>query len=251
MVIPSFAPDMRAFLIAILLSGSLMIQAQDQLYKVKLIRAAPGKLLEVIDLLKEDIENYQEYGIEQPYLMRHSQGDHWDLMMIYPINDLSVYYGEVFQRELGVSNSLGKTYGDAFYEQISYQEESIVKGPGKSQFNDWFQQYDYYHVEIFTSLAGKQTELLKEREMENVYLEEINRRPNFIFTKVTGASWDIFTIGYYTGIKDYASSADVPIEAENSAAKKAGFESVYTIGSYLRSLLLEHHDTLAGAIRAD
>jgi hypothetical protein len=36
---------------------------------------------------------------------------------------------------------------------------------------------------------------------------------------------------------------------EDAAAKKAGFESVNTIGSYLRSLLLEHHDTLAGAIR--
>lgn len=242
---------MRSFLVTILLCSVLVLQAQDQLYKVKLIRAAPGRLLEVIDLLKEDMKNYQQYGIEQPYLMRHSQGDHWDLMMIHPVDDLSVYFSDEFQRKLGNSNSLGKTFGDAFYQQISYQEESIVKGPEKALFNDWFQQYGYYHVEIFTSLAGKQAELLKEREMENVYLEEINRKPNFIFTKVTGASWDIFTIGCYTGIKDYASSADIPIEEENRAAKKAGFESVYTIGSYLRSLLLEHHDTLAGAVRAD
>ncbi len=216
-----------------------------------MIRAAPGKLLEVIDLLKEDMKNYQQFGIEQPYLMRHSQGDHWDLMMIYPINDLSSYYGDTFQSGLEGSNSLSKSYGDAFYKQISYQEESIVAGPEKALFHNWFQQYGYYHVEIFTSLAGKQAELLKERQMENVYLEEINRRPNFIFTKLTGASWDIFTIGYYTGIKDYASSADISVEDEDRAAKKAGFQSVYTIGSYLRELLLEHHDTLAGAVRVD
>ncbi len=242
---------MRSFLVAILLCGVLVLQAQDQLYQVKLIRAAPGKLLEVIDLLKADMRSYQQYGIEQPYLMRHSQGDHWDLMMIYPVNDLSDYFSDEFQSKLVNSNSLGKTYGDAFFQQISHQEESIVKGPEKALFNDWFQQYGYYHIEIFTSLAGKQAELLKEREMENVYLKEINRKPNFIFTKVTGASWDIFTIGCYTGIKDYASSADIPIEEEDRAAKKAGFESVYTIGSYLRSLLLEHHDTLAGAVRAN
>lgn len=242
---------MRYSLVAILLSCVFVLQAQNQLYKVKLIRAAPGKLLEVIDLLKADMKSHQQYGIEAPYLIRHSQGDHWDLMMIYPIDDLSNYYSDEFQAGLIGSNSLGKTYGDAFYQQISYQEESIVKGPEKSLFNDWFEQYGYYHIEIFTSLAGKQAELLKEREMENVYLEQINRRPNFIFTKVTGASWDIFTIGCYKDIKDYASSADIPIEEEDRAAKVAGFESVYTIGSYLRSLLLEHHDTLAGAVRAD
>lgn len=242
---------MRAFLTIFLLVAVLSLQAQEQLYKVKLMRAAPGKLLEVIELLKADMASYESYGIEQPYLMRHSQGDQWDLMMIYPIENLSAYYSEAFQNQLQGSNSLGKTYGDAFYERISYQEESIVSGPDKSLFNEWFRQYGYYHVEIFTSLAGKQAELLKEREMENVYLKEINRRPNFIFTKVTGASWDIFTIGYYTGIKDYASSADIPIEEENRAAKVAGFESVYTIGSYLRELLLEHHDTLAGAVRVE
>lgn len=242
---------MRSLLVALLLCFCLMTQAQDQLYQVKLIRAAPGQLLEVIDLLKEDMKNHEDYGIEQPYLIRHSQGDHWDLMMIYPVNDLADYYSADFQDGLSGSNSLGKTFGDDFFKQISFQEESIVKGPEKGLFHDWFRQYGYYHVEIFTSLAGKQAELLKEREMENVYLEEINRRPNFIFTKVTGASWDIFTIGYYTGIKDYASSADIPIEEEDRAAKVAGFESVYTIGSYLRSLLLEHHDTLGGAVRAE
>jgi hypothetical protein len=251
MVTPSFVPDMRAFLFAVLFCGTLVLQAQDQLYQVKLIRAAPGKLLEVIDLLKADMKNYQAYGIEQPYLIRHSQGDHWDLMMIYPINDLATYFSDDFQKGLAGSNSLGKDYGDPFFQQISHQEESIVKGPGKALFHDWFRQYGYYHVEIFTSLAGKQAELLREREMENVYLEEINRRPNFIFTKVTGAAWDIFTIGCYTGLKDYAASADIPIEDENRAAKKAGFESVYTIGSYLRSLILVHHDTLGGAVRAD
>ncbi|MDW3195036.1 MAG: hypothetical protein R8G66_21870 [Cytophagales bacterium] len=242
---------MRSILVALLLFGCLAIQAQDQLYQVKLIRAAPGQLLEVIELLKADMKNHQAYGIDKPYLIRHSQGDHWDLMMIYPVNDLASYFSDEFQKGLEGSNSLGKTYGDDFYKQISFQEESIVKGPEKALFNDWFQQYGYYHIEIFTALAGKQAELLKEREMENVYLEEINRRPNFIFTKVTGASWDIFTIGCYTGIKDYASSADIPVEEEDRAAKVAGFESVYTIGSYLRSLILVHHDTLGGGVTVD
>ena len=85
--------------------------------------------------------------------------------------------------------------------------------------------------------------------MENVFLNELKRRPNFIFTKVTGASWDIFTIGFYTNLKDYASSGGQPAEEQEKAAKKAGFEGANKIGSYLRELILEHHDTLAGAVR--
>jgi len=44
--------------------------------------------------------------------------------------------------------------------------------------------------------------------MENVYLKELKRRPNFIFTKITGALRDIFTIGFYRNLKDYASSGN-------------------------------------------
>ena len=87
--------------------------------------------------------------------------------------------------------------------------------------------------------------------MENVYLKEIGRDDNLIFTKVFGGEADQFTIGFYRDIKHYAESADISEEVENKAAIKAGFEGVHTIGSYLRSLLLSHHDTLAGAVRAN
>lgn len=241
----------KLLLFSIALLFFISAEAQDQLYKVKLIRAAPGELLTVIDMIKSDMKSYESFGIEQPYLMRHSQGDQWDLMMMYPVTSLENYYSDGSQSKLNGSKTLGKTFGDSFYNMISYHEESFVMGPDKESFHNWFRQYNYYHIEIFTSLAGKQNELKKQREMENVFLNELKRRPNFIFTKVTGASWDIFTIGYYDDIVDYATAGDLPIEQEDAAAKKAGFESVYTIGSYLRALLLEHHDTLAGAVRAD
>ena len=46
-----------------------------------------------------------------------------------------------------------------------------------------------------------------------------------------------------------AESADIPLEDEERAAKAAGFEGVSAISPYLRSLILQHHDTLAGAVR--
>ncbi|MCP4459061.1 MAG: hypothetical protein GY816_13715 [Cytophagales bacterium] len=43
---------------------------------------------------------------------------------------------------------------------------------------------------------------------------------------------------------DFAGS-EMSFEDEGAAAKKAGFEGVNFIGSYLRSLIAGHHDTLA------
>jgi len=110
---------------------------------------------------------------------------------------------------------------------------------------------DYFHIEMFVALPGKQKELLAEREMENKYLQDLNRPTNLIFTKLSGGSYDIFTIGGYRSIKHFAESADIPFEDEDEAAKKAGFEGVNFIGSYLRSLISSHHDTLATKVNIE
>jgi len=241
---------MKTFLTAaLILLVSIPVFAQQQ-YKVTLLRANPGDLLELIDAIKEDITNHETYGIEEPYLLRYSQGDHWDLMLIYPIEGTSTYFSDDKMEKRPSSNSLEQAYGDAFYDFVSFQEEAIVEGPNKEKFNNWFENYGYFHIEIFTALAGKQDGLLKQRQDENVFYDNINHRPNLIFTRVFGPSWDIFTIGAYKDLKDFAGagSPELSFEKENKAAKDAGFEGVNYIGSYLRSLLLKHHDTIANKI---
>lgn len=240
---------MKNFLLFILIIlFSVTLKAQDQLYKVSLFRANPGDLLELIDEIKSDIENHETLGIEKPYLLRHSQGDQWDLMLIYPIENLSSYFSEKSMMERTASKTLEKSYGDDFHNLVSFQEEAIVEGPDKEKFTEWFEEYGYFHIEIFTALAGKQAELLKQREMENVFYSHINHKGNLIFTRVFGPSWDNFTIGAYYNIQDFAGDGSTTFEEEDEAAKKAGFEGVNYIGSYLRSLLLHHHDTLANKV---
>lgn len=235
-----------------LLGLQLQAQTGDYIYKTVSMRAAPGHLLALIDLLKADMQNEALFPFGQPQLMRHSQGDQWDLLMVIPVGeDFSNYFSASFQKALSESKTQAQTYGSPYFDLISWQEEGFYHGPELQIFEQRFGQMDYYHVEMFIALAGKQKELLKQRQMENVYLAEINREPNFIFTKIMGSSFDNFTIGLYRDIKHFAESADIPLETENKAAKKAGFESVFTIGSYLRSLLLKHHDTLAGAVRVN
>lgn len=237
------------FAVFLLILISAAAQAQDQHYKVTLLRANPGDLLELIDVLKDDIENHESLGIQKPYLLRHSQGDHWDLMMIYPVDRPGVYFSDdkVAKREM--SNSIEKSYGDSFFDLVSFQEEAIVAGPDLKRFEDWFETYSFFHIEIFTALAGKQAELLKQRQDENRFYENLEMKPNFIFTRVFGPSWDIFTIGAYKSLQDFAAGTDHSFEEENRAAIEAGFEGVNFIGSYLRSLLLRHHDTLANKVQ--
>ena len=76
------------------------------------------------------------------------------------------------------------------------------------------------------------------------------KRPeNFIFVRDQGAAWDVFTIGVYRDLKHYAESADILVQQQEEAAKKAGFDSASAIGPYLRTLIRTHHDTLAVAVK--
>lgn len=216
------------------------------------MRAKPGELLTLIDLLKSEIGDKEVFPGEPPVLMRHSQGDQWDLLLLIPVgNEMEDYFAREAIR--GREGSKTQTDNDraSYWGLISWQEEGFYRGPAIRLFNKRFRDMDYYHVEMFVALAGKRAELIDQRAMENIYLREIDRAPNFIFRKIIGPATDVFTVGLYRDIKHFAESADIPIAQEDAAAKKAGFESVYTIGSYLRSLILEHKDTLAGAVRPD
>ncbi len=229
--------------------ATLQIQAQgqNQLYKVSLLRAKPGNLLELIDLIKADNANYQDFQDNKPYLLRHSQGDHWDLMLITPISSLDKYFSRREAIKRTKSKSIEKPYGNEFFDLVSFQEEAIVAGPPLNRFSPAMENFNLFHIEIFTALAGKQAELMKQRQNENKFYAFIRHRPNLIFTRVFGPSWDVFTLGGYEDLHDFA-GPEIAFEVEDKAAKDAGFEGVNFIGSYLRSLLLEHHDTLAGKV---
>ena len=84
--------------------------------------------------------------------------------------------------------------------------------------------------------------------MENHYLRELDRPQNLIFIREAGGPWDSFTLGFYRDLKHYSESADIPADAEDRAAKAAGFEGADRIGSYMRRLILYHRDTLCVAI---
>ena len=217
---------------------------QTYLYKVSFIQAAPGKLLELIDLQKER-NTRKDSGDEPALWMRHSQGDRWDLMILYPVGEYSEYY----KPERIAKRSGADTNPTAFNADIAWREDIFVYGPPLGEVKKNWDGAGFFHVEIFQSLPGKQSELFKEREMENDYLAKLNQPTNLIFTRDQGAAWDCFTIGFYRDLQHYAEIAKTTPEDTDKAAKAAGFESAKHIGPYLRTLIALHHDTLAVAVK--
>lgn len=218
-------------------------------YKITLVQAAPGKLMELIDLYKTQAKALQEAGDEAPLWMRHSQGDRWDLLIIYPIGHYTDYYSpERAKKRRGAENSLISLV-ESFRQAIAWQEDVFMKGPQIEELRKTFATGAYFHVEMFQALPGKFSDLYREREMENAYAKALKEPENAIFIRDQGAAWDIITIGVFRDLKHYAEGSGVPAKDQEAAAKAAGFESPSDIGPYLRRFISLHHDTLAVGVK--
>jgi hypothetical protein len=222
-------------------------QQNELLYKASLIQAAPGKLLELFDLEKKMFaEAEKSAGDPAPLWMRHSQGDRWDLLILYPVGTYSEYYKpeRAAKREKLRQESLAALRND-----IAWQEEVFVHGPPLEALHKSCDGAGFFHVEMFQALPGKHEELIKQRVMENTFSHAMKLPENLIFVRDQGAAWDVFTVGCYRNLKHYAEGGDLPPAEAQAAAKAAGFESPAQIGPYLRTLISMHRDTLAVTIK--
>lgn len=223
------------------------------LYKTTFVRAAPGKLLDLIALYKERMAVYDAAGDERPFWWRHTQGDHWDLMLLFPMGSYTEYYSKKRLSERQKAAETASFPEKEFLRKLNacsaWREDIFVLGPPLAEVKRAFDGAAYFHIEIFISLPGKQGELYKEREMENAYQAATGRPENLIFVRDQGAAWDLYTLGCYRDLKHWAESADIPKENRDQAARQAGFRSSDEIGPYMRTLIDMHRDTMGVAVK--
>ena len=226
-------------------AGGPAASAPSYLYKITFVRAAPGKLLDLIALYKGRMAAFDASGDERPLWWRHTQGDHWDLMLIFPMGSYAEYYGQ--------SRAARRQSDRAFERDLaacsSWREDLFVYGPPLETVKAAINAAGYYHIEIFAALPGKQGELYQERLMENAYQTAIGRPENMIFLRDQGAAWDLFTLGCYKDLAHWASSSGVAKEQREEAARRAGFANSDAIGPYMRTLIDYHRDTMGVAIK--
>jgi len=241
----------------LLLAASLAVtQAPAEtsyLYRTHFVQAAPGALLELIDLLKDRRAVYEAAGEQAPFMMRHSQGDQWDIMLLHPMGSFESYYAadRVARREQAArASGMGEAqFQNRLRQLAAWQEDLYVLGPPLDSVSTAMNAGNYYHVEIFVALAGKADELIREREMENEYLRRVGRPETLIFTRVGGARWDSYTLGIYRDLAHFAGSRETSQEEAEAAAIAAGFQGADQIGPYMRTLIQYHRDTIGPAIR--
>lgn len=196
----------------------------DQLYRVSTVRAAPAAFAELLDWAAP-------LNKDRFYVGRHSQGDHWDLIFIIPMQTLSL------KDPLQPAAAL-----------IAFREDSFAYGPPVDDLESAYLDNGFIHVEMFSALAGKKGDLLDQRRMENTYLAATGQVANMIFVGVAGSDVDVFTLGFHKDFSAFASAGPPSSEAAEQAAKAAGFKNRADISFYLRSLISGHQDTLATTI---
>lgn len=229
------------------------IAGADDLYKITMVRAAPGKLFSLIEMYQKRMPVYDASGDERPLWMRHTQGDQWDLMLIFPLGSFSAYYSpqRVARRDRAARDAgmPQPEFARLFYENAGWHEDIYVEGPPLDTLKKACAEAGFFHAEMFVALPGRQSDLLKERGMENAFGKAVGRPENFTFVHDQGAAWDVISLGFYRDFDHFAETRRGSAADADAAAKAAGFEDAAHVGSYLRMLIATHHDTLGNVLK--
>lgn len=224
--------------------------ARPYLWRVQTVRAAPGGLVEMIEINRRLAEGgfYDDWSARAPFIMRHSQGDQWDLMILYPMGGYSEYFSPERIATRREAHARFAEELERLDQLTSFQEDHFEAGPSLERLESLFAENDFFHIEVFHALAGKRDDLVEQRHMENRYLVDTGRRANEIFITDGGGDADVMTIGFYKSLQEYANMPRPSGEDAMRAARAAGFASDDDIGPYLRTLIGSHHDTLAVSV---
>ncbi len=219
----------------------------DYLYLVATVRAAPGKLADLLGWLEalEKSGFYNDADAPPPLVMRHSQGDHWDLMFVTPMGSWTDFYAAAATARREKSGARHAALLGRGQHLIAFQEDHFAFGPPFDELAAAHAGSKLYHIEMFAALPGKTEALLEQRRMENAYLAATGQATNTIFRRAAGSDIDVFTIGFHKDLAAFAAPAPATDDEKEAAAKAAGFKNRADLSFYLRSLISTHHDTLA------
>jgi len=166
----------KTFVLAILTASTTIaafptvLHAQtegDYLYRVVMLRAAPGSFNELMATLTESDQLLARAGDHSPFWMRHSQGDQWDFMLIYPMGDAVEYFApdRVEARRSEWGSDVGQALRSRMEAGTAYHEEWFARSVPLDAMRARFDGMSFFHIEMFAGLPGKRAELFEQRRM--------------------------------------------------------------------------------------
>src|SRR5713101_1717961 len=103
--------------------------AENYLYRVELVQAAPGELLGLIELLRTHAAMIEAAGDTPPFWMRHSQGDRWDLLLLYPMGSYTEFYRSERVARRAKTEAAVPELAARIRAAITWQEDVFMFGP--------------------------------------------------------------------------------------------------------------------------
>ncbi len=235
------------FVLGLLTPAHAQTREGDYLYKVSTIRAAVGEFENLLGWIAQvkTSEYFEDAGEHPPFVMRHSQGDQWDLLLITPMESWTKYHSKFATNKRNKAATKHTELLAPSDELIAFDEDHFAYGPPLEEIEREFAENGFFHIEMFKAAPGKAADLLGQRQMENAYLSATGQTTNMIFVRAGGSDIDVFTIGFHETLQSFAALSGASTEEAEIAATDAGFKNRADISFYLRSLISAHHDTLA------
>src|SRR5512146_2533896 len=151
----------------VLLAASCAVAQETYLYRAQMVQAAPGKLPELIGLYQQQFPKMVAGGDAAPLWMRHSQGDRWDLLILYPMGSYADYFsGERVARR---AQKQSPELTARIEQDIAWREDLFAYGPPLEAIKSAFASAGLFHIEMMRALPGKLADVLDERRKESAY----------------------------------------------------------------------------------
>ncbi len=146
---------MKTILTFLLLLCPVLGQAEptgelSTLYRIQTFRAAPGALLEFIEINRTLANEgfYEGWSETAPFMARHSQGDQWDIMLIHPMISYGAYFAADKLTIRRQAHGKFARHLERLEEITSFKEDLFAAGPGLEILAQEFKDRNFLHIEI-------------------------------------------------------------------------------------------------------
>lgn len=226
------------FVVALLLTAAITVAQQPaqpqqqaqalELYHIHVSKAAPGKLLQLVDAYQKGPAPDASQPQVTPIILRHREGGEWDFITITPLGKQITLTAsappQAVQDYFARLDPLSDWHVDTFVVGPSWAVVQKALVPPKDA-------QPVYVVSDYRSLAGHRSQL---RQILDRNAQDTPGR-SVLFAHVEGAPWNFLTVTSYDSWN--AVGAPPPQSASGTPRPDPGLD--------LREHMAVHHDTIA------
>lgn len=202
--------------------------AASELYHIEVVKAAPGKLTQLIDAHKNGPAPESNEPQVTPIILRHGEGGEWDLIVITPLGKQTTISASPLPQAIQDYHQrlqpLTDWHGDTFAVGPSWAVVQKALVPGKDE-------QPVYVVSDYRSLTGHRQQL---RQVLDRNAQDTPGR-SVLFAHAEGAPWNFLTVTRYDSWA--ALGAPPPPPQAGEQRRDAGLA--------IREHMAVHHDTIA------